>query len=117
LAAIWYLASIVVWCVVGTYVGNGALDCFAFALSAFFGIVWWLPYISWIAFSEFYFFRTFSNRPWYFLLYAFIGLMAVSAVAVAYNNQLAARSLIAAASAVTAMYAGKRYLRRPVQET
>jgi hypothetical protein len=116
LTAIWYLASIFVWCVVSTYVGNGALDRFAFALSAFFGIVWWLPYISWIALGEVYFFQTFPNRTWYFLPYALIGLVAFSSVAVAYNNQFAARSLIAAASVVTVVYVGKRFL-RTVQET
>lgn len=89
---LWYIAAALAWWVVGGVVATrGAYRhydiywlfgdfSFAVGLLAFFGVVLWFPFISWIALGEYFLFSRYPYNPWIFLAFLCLSLTIYSAI-------------------------------------
>jgi hypothetical protein len=113
---LWYLAAILVWWLISGILGGGHSHIadvgFMIAATAFFYGVWWLPYISWIAFGEFHFFWKYPERKAPFFVFAILSFAAYLAVALYFPNSRGLWPLLVwPAAVVTFMYMLRRILR------
>jgi hypothetical protein len=115
LALLWYVASILIWWLVGGAVGalgphNSLVEWFhdfgfSAALTAFFFTGWWLPYTSWLALGEFFFFRIYPVPKTPFVAFAVLSFVTYTTVALHYPNWSSTPELLIwPAAAVTIAY-------------
>ena len=115
LALLWYVASILIWWLVGGAMGalgphKSLVEWFhdfgfSAALTAFFFAGWWLPYTSWLALGEFFFFRIYPVLKTPFVAFAVLSFATHTTVALHYPNwDSPPELLIWPAAAVTIAY-------------
>jgi hypothetical protein len=123
LALLWYVASILIWWLVGGVVGalgphNSLVEWFhdfgfSAALTAFFFVGWWLPYTSWLALGEFLFFRIYPGLKAPFVAFAVLSFVTYATVALHYPNWSSAPELLIwPAATVTVTYLILRIARK-----
>jgi hypothetical protein len=121
---LWYFAAILIWWLIDSLIGgHGQHSAFAFWLedvefalvvTIVWYILWWLPYITWIALGELILFRRYPGRRTTFAAFAVLSLLVYSAInAVLFRNDTELLPLsIWPAIAVTILYAIRRSVRR-----
>ena len=127
MALLWFVASILIWWLVGGIVGalgpHGSLATWlhdfglAAAMTAFFFVGWWLPYTSWLALGELLCFSVYPGRKTPFAAFAVLSFVAYSTVALHYPKWSSVPELLIwPAAAVTVAYFIRRIARksRPV---
>ena len=82
---LWYIGAILVWCVVAGVIGGGLAGFgSALAMTAFFYLPWWLPFITWMAFGEAVLSLTKPDRRVPFFVFAAFSLLIFSVIACIY---------------------------------
>lgn len=122
LGLLWYLLSIVVWCLVGGVLAGGLSQfshpgdvVFGIAIIAFFNISWWLPYVSYVAVTEKLFSIKLPQRSLLFFVFMAAGFAVLTLSALSSKDSGLWPLKIIPAVAVTILYFIRRQLRKTLE--